>query len=141
MATRDPGAGLIGVKPDRPPFTRLVSEYGPIQWGLLDAFGTCSHAGFYKREWALEAGFGDESGGRIWEQKSYEHSTHQSNMFKGPGILRDKAIQMGFATDQQLDDLTGIWDQWSKLSEHEITRECVDMLCFKAGGTSSAVRV
>lgn len=125
----------MAIKPDRLPFTRLVSEYGPIQWALLDSFGTCSHAGFYKKKWAAEAGFGEEKGDRIWEQKSYECLTHEANVFKG--TTRDKVIELGLATGKQVDELTSIWAQWVEIPEHEATRECIDMLCFKSGGANS----
>ncbi|KAJ4396044.1 hypothetical protein N0V93_000260 [Gnomoniopsis smithogilvyi] len=140
VASRDPGAHMVAVKPDRPPFTRLVSEYGPLQWSVLDSFGTCSHAGLYKKQWAVEAGFGQEHGEQIWEQKSYEYLTHKSNLLKGSPV-RDKAIELGLATEQQIDELTSIWDEWAQLPEHEVTRECVDMLCFKAGGPNREVCV
>lgn len=139
VASRDPAAHMVAVKPDRSPFTRLVSEYGPIQWSVLDSYGTCSHAGLYKRQWAVEAGFGGEdNGGVIWEQKSYESLTHSSNLLKGPK-LRNKAIELGVATEQQIEELTSIWDQWAQLPGHEVTRECMDMLCFKDGGSNGEV--
>lgn len=140
VASRDPAAHLVAVKPDRLPFTRLISEYGPIQWGVLDSFGTCSHAGFYKKKWALEAGFGEDNGERIWEQKSNEYLTHKVNLLKDSPV-RDKAIELGLATEQQIDELTGIWDQWAQLPEHEVTREFMDMLCFKAGPSTAAQSV
>lgn len=140
VASRDPGAHMVAVKPDVPPFTRLISEYGPIQWSVLDSFGTSSHAGFYKKEWATEAGFREENGERIWEQKSNEYLTRQSNLLKDSPV-RDKAIELGLATEQQIDELTGIWEQWAQVPGHVVTRECVDMLCFKAGPSTAAQSV
>lgn len=140
VASRDPGAHMVAVKPNELPFTRLISEYGPIQWAVLDSFGTCSHAGFYKKNWAVEAGFREENGERIWEQTSNEYLTRQSNLLKD-GPVRDKAIELGIATQQKIDELTDIWEHWAQVPGHEITRECIDMLLFKAGPSLAAQSV
>lgn len=134
VATRDPGVGMMSIKPDREPFKRLLTEWAPAHGRFLDKVGSCARAGLHKKAWALEAGFGEEHGGRIWEKKSIEVLRPDGvNLL---AISRDKALELGIATAEQIDAWTGIWKQWAKLDEREALREFVDTLCFKPGGSS-----
>lgn len=130
VASREPGVGMVSIKPDIEPFTRLLSEFDPAKLKFIYAIGSSAQAGMHKRTWAVEAGFGEEDGGRIWEQKSYEAITVAGmNIFTG--VSRDRAVELGIATQEQIEEWTGIWNQWAKLDEREALREFVDTLCFK----------
>ncbi|CAN8105815.1 unnamed protein product [Discula destructiva] len=136
VASRDPGAGMVAVKPERPPFTRLLTEFEPVVMRFIDSIGSCYQAGLYKRAWAVEAGFGEQAGGRILELKSYERTKDQMNLFRY--AVGDKVVEMGLASAEQVKEWKSIWDEWDKIDEREAVREFVDMLCFKAGEGSSS---
>jgi len=135
VATRDPGIGMTSLKPEREPFTRLSSEYDPAKLRFLNALGSSAQAGLHKKAWAMEAGFGEKDGGKIWEQRSYERvRPHGMNIFTGSN--RDNAVELGVVAYEQIDEWAGIWDQWARLEEREALREFVDTLCFKPDGAN-----
>lgn len=135
VASRDPGVGLISLKPENEDTKRLLAECSPAKMKFIDAAGSCFQAGLHKRAWAVEAGFGEENGGRIWEQKSYEDVPLEGlNLFTG--AARDGAVKLGVATYEQIDEWTRLWNDWAKLPEKEALREFVDTLCFKPDGSS-----
>lgn len=133
VATRDPsGRGIVSIFPDRPPFTTLMTEASPAHMRFLDAVGSCSQAGLYKKKWARAAGLGEEDGGRVEEDFSHEQVTMVSNIFTGS--MADKAIDLGIVTKEQLKRFAEIWSEWVKEDGHFAKKEFVDVLCFKRGG-------
>lgn len=132
VATRDPpGPGLIAIQPNRLPYTRLVTEYSAKSMKFLDLSGSWSDAGLRKEAWAREAGFGEADGGRIWSQVSLEKHGRKWFLFGTGGTMYDKAIELGLFTREELEEWREIWDAWEREEDRELTKEMVDMLCWK----------